>query len=319
MSISGLPFDDIRSLFDNLAGPDEQAAEKVIQRNQALFGKAPGDIGKIQEWLARWSGVSPVVSRPLVAVFAGTHRGFEGASEKAVLARVTRLAAGGAPLNQICALYDLGLKVFDLALQYPVEDISQADALDEKSAAGTFAFGMEAIAGGIDLLVLADCNSNASPTPAAVFGALFGEEENWSESAEVAEIAAKAVARHRSASEDGLELLRRLGGRESWAMAGAIMAARIEHVPVILDGPGPLSAAAILKACNPNSIDHCLVGQAGTGTVTGSMIQVLGMESILPVTIDMEEGEGAALAAGFVKAAALMHSGVEPIENMLTD
>ncbi|MEM7462550.1 MAG: nicotinate-nucleotide--dimethylbenzimidazole phosphoribosyltransferase [Pseudomonadota bacterium] len=319
MSISGLPFDDIRLLFDNLAGPDEQAVEKVIQRNQVLFGRPTGDIGKIQEWLARWSGVSPVVSRPLVAVFAGTHRGYEGAGEQAVLERVTRLAAGGAPLNQICALYDLGLKVFDLALQYPVEDISQADALDEKSAAGTFAFGMEAIAGGVDLLVLADCNSNASPTPAAVFGALYGEEEKWSKSAEVLQIATKAVARHKSISGDGLELLRRLGGRESWAMAGAIMAARVEHVPVILDGPGPLSAAAVLKACNPDSIAHCLAGQAGTESIIGSMIEALGIKPILPITIDMDEGEGAALAAGFVKAAALMHSGVEPIGNKLTN
>lgn len=314
MSISGLPFDDIRSLLRNLPGPDEQAEAAVIQRNQMLFGKSQGHIGEIQRWLARWSGVSPAVSRPLVAVFAGTHSGGIGAGEKAVLARVTRLAAGGASLNQICALHDLGLKVFDLALQYPVEDITRSDALDEKAAAGTFAFGMEAIAGGIDLLILADCNSKSAPAAAAIFGSLYGEDEQWNDSAEIRDIATKALAYHQPMPGDALEILRRLGGRETWAMAGAIMAARIEHVPVILDGQGPLSAAAILQACDPGTLDHCLVGQGGTGTAETAMIEALGIRSVYSFSIDMEEGEGAALAAGFVKAAAIMHSGTEPLE-----
>lgn len=313
MSVSGLPFDDIRSLLQNLPGPDEQAADAVHQRNQMLFGKSDGHIYEIQAWLARWSGISPSISRPLVAVFAGTHQACAGASETEVLERVTRLAAGGAPLNQVCAAYDLGLKVFDLALQYPVEDITQGDALDEKSAAGTFAFGMEAIAGGIDLLIMADCNSNSAPSASAIFGSLYGDRRQWSDSAEIRNVVARALEFHGPMPGDALEILRRLGGRESWAMAGAIMAARVEHVPVILDGPGPLSAAAILKACNPRAIDHCIAGQGGAGTSATAMIDVLGLLSVFPFPIDMDEGEGAALAAGFIKAAALMHSGTEPL------
>ncbi|MGI9400780.1 MAG: nicotinate-nucleotide--dimethylbenzimidazole phosphoribosyltransferase [Rhizobiaceae bacterium] len=314
MSISGLPFDDIRSLLQNLPGPDDQAAEAVVQRNELLFGHSHDRIREIQEWLARWSGVSPRISRPLVAVFAGTHKSGEGGGEAAVGARVERLAAGGAPLNQVCALYDLGLKVFDLALQFPVGDITQGDALDEKSAAGTFAFGMEAIAGGIDLLVLADCNSRNVATPAAVFGALYGDTARWSDIEEIRDNAARAIEFHQPIPEDALELLRRLGGRESWAIAGAIMAARVQHIPVILDGAGPLSAAAILKACNPDAIDHCIAGQGGAGTVETSMIDVLGLKSVFDYPINMDEGEGAALAAGFVKAAAVVHGDTKAVK-----
>ena len=61
-------------------------------------------------------------------------------------------AAGGAAINQICAAYGLGFKVFDLALDMPTGDITEADAMDEKACVATMAFGMEAIAGGTDLL-----------------------------------------------------------------------------------------------------------------------------------------------------------------------
>jgi nicotinate-nucleotide--dimethylbenzimidazole phosphoribosyltransferase len=319
MSLSGLPFDDIRTLLANLPGADETAAQTVIQRNRMLFGDTEGHtghIGDIHEWLARWSGVSPNVSRPLVAVFAGTHslpagylaEGLEDGGTR-VLARVARLAAGGAPLNQICATCDLGLKVFDLALQYPVGDPTREDALDEKSAAGTFAFGMEAIAGGIDLLALADCGSRSTAAAAAIFGSLHGSEKIWSADGSIHAIAARALAHHAPLPDDPLELMRRLAGRENWAMAGAITAARTEHIPVILDGPGPFCAAAILKAANPGAIDHCLAGQAGGSSIESAMIEALGLKSVLGFSVDMAEGEGAAIAAGVVRVAAAIHSG----------
>ena len=59
---------------------------------------------------------------------------------------------------------------------------------------------------------------------------------------------------------DPLEVLRRLGGREIAAIAGAILAARLQRIPVILDGYVTTAAAAILHACDPDAIDHCLAG-----------------------------------------------------------
>ncbi|MDA4630802.1 nicotinate-nucleotide--dimethylbenzimidazole phosphoribosyltransferase, partial [Escherichia coli] len=62
-----------------------------------------------------------------------------------------------------------------------------------------------------------------------------------------------AVALHGSHLKDPLEVLRRLGGREIAAMAGAILATRVERIPVIIDGYVATSAAAILHAANPEA------------------------------------------------------------------
>ncbi|MCE3519243.1 nicotinate-nucleotide--dimethylbenzimidazole phosphoribosyltransferase, partial [Escherichia coli] len=69
---------------------------------------------------------------------------------------VENFAAGGAAINQICIANDLGLKIFDLALEYPTADITEEAAMDEKTCAATMAFGMESIAGGTDLLCIGE-------------------------------------------------------------------------------------------------------------------------------------------------------------------
>src|SRR6202035_5847234 len=65
------------------------------------------------------------------------------------------------------------------------------------------------------------------------------------------EVVAAAGERHREAVGDPLELLRRLGGYELAAIAGAVLAARMGRVPVVLDGFTATAAAAVLFAADP--------------------------------------------------------------------
>ncbi len=181
MSPSALPFDDIRNLVAEMPGPDEAAVATVRARDSQLT-KPAGSLGQLEsivEWLAAWSGKPvPKITRPLVAIFATNH----GVADKGVSAypqSVTRqmlenFAAGGAAINQICAAYDLGLKIFDLAIDMPTPSITDEDALDEPNCAATMAYGMEAIAGGTDLLCLGEMGIANTTVAAAVFNGLFG-------------------------------------------------------------------------------------------------------------------------------------------------
>ena len=49
---------------------------------------------------------------------------------------IANSAAGGAAINQICKTFDLGLRVFELALDHPIGDIAREPALDEKGLRG---------------------------------------------------------------------------------------------------------------------------------------------------------------------------------------
>lgn len=326
MSASGLPFDDFRELLRNLPGPDTSALAVARERDSQLT-KPAGALGRLEEiafWLAAWTGRSPQVTRPLVAIFAGNHgvtaQGVTPFPPSVTAQMVENFAAGGAAINQICVANDLGLKIFDLALEVPTGDISVEAAMDERTCAATMAFGMEAIAGGTDLLCIGEMGIGNTTIAAAIFYGLYGGSAvDWvgpgtgSEGEVLArKIAAveTAVALHKAHLDDPLELLRRLGGREIAAMAGAILAARMERIPVLIDGYVATAAAAVLHAANPSALDHCLIGHVSAEPGHMAAIEKLGKTPLLALGMRLGEGTGAALAAGIVKAAAQCHSGM---------
>ena len=183
-------------------------------------------------------------------------------------------AAGGAAINQICAAYGLGFKVFDLALDLPTGDIATEPAMDERGCVATMAFGMEAVAGGTDLLCVGEMGIGNTTVAAAIYAALYGgPAEHWvgrGTGVDDAGLARKvgaveaALERHRPDLSDPLQILARLGGREVAAIAGAIVAARLQRVPVILDGYVATAAAAVLHAVDRAS-DRPLPRRAPVG------------------------------------------------------
>ncbi|MDP2122396.1 MAG: nicotinate-nucleotide--dimethylbenzimidazole phosphoribosyltransferase [Hoeflea sp.] len=326
MSASGLPFDDFRELLRSLPGPDTAALAAARERDAQLT-KPAGSLGRLEEiafWLAAWTGRSPQVTRPLVAIFAGNHgvtaQGVSPFPSSVTAQMVENFAAGGAAINQICVAHDLGLKIFDLALEVPTGDITVEAAMDERGCAATMAFGMEAVAGGTDLLCIGEMGIGNTTIAAAIFYGLYGGtaadwvgpgtgSEGETLQRKIAAVEA-AVALHKPHLGDPLELMRRLGGRELAAMAGAILAARMQRIPVLIDGYVATAAAAVLHAANPQALDHCLIGHVSAEPGHMAAIEKLGKTPLLALGMRLGEGTGAALAAGIVKAAALCHSGM---------
>ena len=323
---SGLPFDDFRALLAKLPPLDAAPALRV-RENFARMEKPAGSLGRMEDiaaWLAGASGRMPAVIRPIVAIFAGNHgvarHGISPQAVDATQRSVELAAAGGAAVNQVCIAYDLGLKLYDLALDLPTADFTEEAALDERDCAATMAFGMEAVAGGVDLIALGNVGVGGSTIAAAISAALFGGSgADWvgpGSGADIATIARKAeivdrgLKLHAAHLKEPLEVLRRFGGREFAAVAGAILAARLEKAPVLLDGFATTAAAAVLHRIDPAALDHCLLSHVSTEPGHRKLADELGLKPLLDLGIGQGEGTGAALAAGLVKAAALIHSGM---------
>lgn len=327
MNAAGLPFDDIRSLVATMPGPD-LGAERAVRERDAQLTKPPGSLGRLEDiavWLAAWQGKpKPEIYRPTVCVFAGNHgvvaQGVSPYPQSVTRQMLENFAAGGAAINQICAAYDLGFKVFDLALDIPTGDITQEAALDEKSCVATMAFGMEAISGGIDLLGLGEMGIGNTTVAAAIYAGLYGgdpsrfvgrgtgvDDEGLKRKTAAVE---RALIIHAGHLSDPLELLRRLGGREIAATAGAILAARLNRIPVVLDGYVVTAAAAVLHALDPSALDHCVAGHVSAEGAHREVLERLGLRPVLDLGMRLGEGSGAALAMGVIKAAAACHNGM---------
>lgn len=324
---TGLPFDDIRALLGDMPEADGAAIAAIRARDSQLT-KPPGALGRLEnivEWLGAWQQrTQPRVDRPVVAVFAGNHgvvaQGVAAYPQAVTAQMVANFQGDGAAVNQICKTFDLGLKVFELALEKPTGDITQQAALDEAECAATMAYGMEAIAGGCDLLCIGEMGIGNTTIAAALCHGLYGgTPQEWvgpgtgvdqAGLGRKADAVARAIALHKEHLKDPLEVLRRLGGRELAAMAGAILGARMNRVPVLIDGYVASAAAAVLHKANPRALDHCMAAHCSAEPAHRKLLKNLGLTPILDLGMRLGEASGAALAAGIVKAAVNCHSGM---------
>lgn len=327
MTETGRPFDDFRALLPLMPEPDPVALAAVRKRDAELT-KPAGALGRLEEiaeWLAGWqSKATPTCDNPLIAVFAGNHgvaaQGVSAYPTSVTAAMVANFRNGGAAVNQICGSFGAGLRVFELALEVPARDFTQDAALEEKECMATIAFGMEAVAAQSDVLGIGEMGIANTTAAAAIYAALYGGPvADWvgrgtgvDDDGLKRKIAAveAGLARHRGHLDDPLEILRRLGGREIAAMAGAILASRLTRIPTLLDGYVACAAAAVLHALDPATLDHCMAAHLSPEGAHGRVLERLGKKPLLDLGMRLGEGSGAALALGVVKAAAACHSGM---------
>ena len=325
------PLADIAKLVTDMPGPDLESRAAVRSRDAQLT-KPAGSLGRMEElaeWLACWQRRPlPRVDRPTVAVFAANHgvaaKGVSAFPPSVTAAMVENFRAGGAAINQICLTHGLALKVLDLALEVPTPDITEAAAFDAAGLAATIAFGMEAVAGDIDLLCIGEMGIGNTTIAAALGCALYSETpELWvgpgtgldaDGLARKQAVVGDAIAQHGGENLHPLEILRRLGGREVAAMCGAIIAARYADAPVLIDGFVATSAAAVLHATAPGALDHCVFAHVSAEPAHRRYLAKMDARPLLDLGMRLGEGTGAALAAGIVKSAAALHQGMATFE-----
>ena len=108
--------------------PDEAAAERAGEHDARLT-KPAGALGRLEalaRWVAAWQGCHPPrAERIQVLVFAGNHgiaaRGVSAYPASVTAQMVANFEAGGAAINQLCAVLGAALTVVPLDLENPTE------------------------------------------------------------------------------------------------------------------------------------------------------------------------------------------------------
>lgn len=317
-------FADIVELLVAVPDGDEKAVAAVRERDAQLT-KPPGSLGRMEElveFLARWQHrAKPRLANPMVTIFAGNHgvtdQGVSAFPREVTAQMVANFTNGGAAISQICGLHEINLRVFELALELPTGDITKEPALDDQMCAATIAYGMEAVAGKPDLICIGEMGIGNTTIAAAIYAALYGGKgEDWvgrgtglddAGLGRKADAVNRALALHAGSLDHPLAILARLGGREIAAMLGAIVAARHQKVPVIIDGYVATAAAAIAHAVNPASINHCLFAHVSAEGAHKLVLEKMGQNGLLDLGMRLGEGSGAALAAVMAKTALHLH------------
>jgi len=319
--------DDIRRLVSSLPAADTEAAALCSEREPQLT-KPPGSLGKLEDislWLSSWQGQHPPrMAEPRAHVFAGNH----GVTDKGVSAypaavteqMVANFETGGAAINQICKTFGIELYVDALDLDNPTADFTENPAMSEAECVSAFKRGMAIVEPGIDVLCLGEMGIGNTTSAAAIAHALYGgKAEDWTGPGTGVEgdamtakisVVADAVAHHAESNRDGIDIMMTVGGRELAAIAGAVVAARLMRVPVLLDGYVSTAAAAVLESFQPGALDHTQVGHVSSEPGHMRLLEKLGKTPLVNLNMRLGEASGAALAVGILKVAAACHAGM---------
>jgi nicotinate-nucleotide--dimethylbenzimidazole phosphoribosyltransferase len=318
---------DVRRLLHGLPGPDRDAVARCAAREPQLT-KPPGSLGRLEAlsaWLCAWQGRHPPsLSRPAARVFAANHgvaaRGVSAFPADVTAQMVANFRAGGAAVNQLCQTLGVTLAIEAIELASPTADFTTAPAMTEAEFADAFNRGLGAISSGIDVLALGEMGIGNTTAAAAIAHALFGgTASEWTgpgtgvEGAALRrkmEVVEAGVMLHGPAAGDPLEMLRRLGGRELVAIAGAIVGARLVRVPVLLDGFICTAAAASLAVAQPGALDHCQAAHVSAEPGHRELLRRLHKEPLLDLGMRLGEASGAVLAVAVLRAAVACHTGM---------
>lgn len=304
----------------------DQSAEADAAARNAVLTKPPEALGRLEQiaiWYAGWRGqAAPTLENPQVVIFAGNHgvtaQGVSAFPAEVTAQMVYNFEAGGAAINQLSKAFGAKMSVHALDLDTPTQDFTRAPAMSESEVITALQTGWNSVDANADLLVCGEMGIGNTTSAAAIACALFGGQgADWvgrGTGVDDAGLALKAsvvdrgVALH--AGMDALNTLRCLGGRELAAIVGAIARARVESIPVILDGFICTAAASVLEIMQKGALDHCVAGHASAEQAHGAMLKRLGKDPLLSLGLRLGEGSGAALAIGILKGAVACHSGM---------
>jgi nicotinate-nucleotide--dimethylbenzimidazole phosphoribosyltransferase len=114
----------------------------------------------------------------------------------------------------------------------------------------------------------------------------------------------RALRLHAPNPGEPLAVLAALGGLEHGAIAGFLLRAAAQRVPVVLDGVVACSAALVAQALAPAAVDHWVAGHRSAEPGATAALAKLGLEPLLDLRMRLGEGTGAVLAVPLVQAAA---------------
>ncbi|MDO5529444.1 MAG: nicotinate-nucleotide--dimethylbenzimidazole phosphoribosyltransferase [Paracoccus sp. (in: a-proteobacteria)] len=320
-----------RQISAGLPQPDQDAIARA-QARQASLTKPAGSLGRLEElalFMAGWQGAErPEINAPQAIVFAGNHgvtaQGISPFPAEVTSLMVENFDRGGAAINQLCRAAGARLDVVALDLGNPTADITESCAMTEAETLRAMARGAAALDPDADLLLLGEMGIGNSTIAAALAAALLGGGgADWcgpgtgldaAGVAHKARVVDSALERARGEAgtrpQPGLETLASLGGREQAAIAGAILAARMARVPVLLDGFICTAAALPLRAEAKGALDHCLAAHCSAEPGHRRALEAIGLRPLLSLEMRLGEGSGAALALPILRAALACHNGM---------
>lgn len=293
--------------------------------------------------------VEPKVERKSIAVMAGDHgivdAGVSKFPQAVTMEMVRNFTNGKASINALArqvgarvTVVDAGVagdlselaasgKIFDKKVALGTANFSVGPAMSREQAIRSIEAGIEvaeSLADQTDLFGTGDMGiGNTSPSSAIisvicersvadVTGRGTGLDDD--ELAKKVAVLEKALALNKPDSQDGLDVLAKVGGFEIGAIAGLILGAATQRKPVMIDGIISSAGALIAHSLAPLCKDYMIAGHRSVEQGHKIALDFLGKQPLLDLGLRLGEGTGGAVAMNLVESAVAILTEVATFE-----
>ncbi|SOC43069.1 nicotinate-nucleotide--dimethylbenzimidazole phosphoribosyltransferase [Ureibacillus acetophenoni] len=320
---------------------NKEMGQQVYEYINTL-AKPLGSLGRLEEIAIELAEMKneafPSVSPAGILVFAADH----GITEEGVSAypqvvtkeMVHNFLDGGAGINVFGRQIDSYINIIDIGV---ANDIEHTSLINRKIRYGTANFyredamtrqeaeraievgyeqGSEMIKKGAQCLILGEMgigNTTASSAILAVLSnsdvaTLVGSGTGISQEILIhkTKVIKQSLQKRKPNPHDPIDIIVKVGGLEIAGMAGAMLAAATNRVPILIDGFICTVAALLAKEISPNAFDYMVATHQSVEPGHRIALNLLGRKPILDLDLRLGEGTGAAITFPILQSATLM-------------
>lgn len=311
-----------------------QAQAKLDNKTKPL-----GSLGALEEVARRFAAItgnlSPQVGKKVIFTFAGDHgiveEGVSLFPKEVTPQMVLNFMRGGAGVNVLARHSGAEVRVVDVGVDYDFEpspgliikkiakgtrNFAKESAMTREEAVAALEVGIElaaqAKAEGVTMVGTGEMGiGNTSPSSAII--AAFsrctvrevthrGTGINDSALEHKIKVIEAGLELNRPDPNDPLDVLAKVGGLEIAGIAGLVLGAAANRLPVVVDGF--ISTAGALIACemHPCVREYIFAAHASVEIGHRMMLERIGATPMLDLKLRLGEGTGAALAMGLIDA-----------------
>jgi nicotinate-nucleotide--dimethylbenzimidazole phosphoribosyltransferase len=321
--------------------PLDEAAMRAARARQDTLTKPRGSLGRLEELSIQLAGIKadpfPSVKRKAIIVMAADHGvALEGVSaypSDVTAQMVLNFLRGGAAINVLARQAEARVTIVDIGvaaefepmprlirrkIMYGTRNLAQGPAMTREEAEQALQVGVDVFndeaARGLDIVATGDMGIGNTTPSSAIVAAMTGfsvaqvvgrgtgiDDQGLERKIRVIE---QALAVNQPNRKDTMDVLHKVGGLEIAGLAGVMIAAAGQRIPVVVDGFISTAAAMIAVALAPRVRDYLISAHQSVEIGHREMLKYLNLNPLLDLNLRLGEGTGAVLAFHLIEASA---------------
>ena len=331
---------NIQTILESVKNTNGKFADEAQTRLDSLT-KPQGSLGRLEEFakqlVAITGNLMPELDKKVVFTFAGDHgvadEGVSAFPKEVTPQMVMNFVNGGAGINVLARHAGAEVVAVDIGVDFDFGGLDKPGFVSKKVMSGTKNMRKgpamtreeteKCLQVGIDLaseyagkgyrIFGTGEMGIANTTPSSAITAVLTDEsveditgrgtgindDAWKNKVQVIK---DSIAVNSPDASDPIDVLSKIGGTEIAGIAGLIIGAAANNVPVVVDGFISTAGALIAYMIEPKTRDYMFAAHRSQEIGHKAMLDKIGLRPILDLDMRLGEGTGAALAMLVIEA-----------------